>query len=110
MRKTTRSWTISSVLLATAGATLVAMGLYFVLVRPPLLPEDLRYMALPPAQFDAVRPRLELWLGHVFQVMGGFVFATGVPVRSRPVVYPYRLIAENVAAVTKKVRATLAPV
>ena len=78
MRKATRSLTISSVLLGTAGVTLVAMGLYFVLVRPPLLPEDLRYMALPPAQFDAVRPRLELWLGHVFQVMGGFVFATGV--------------------------------
>ena len=78
MPKTTRSWTMSSVLLTTAGATLVAMGLYFVLLRPPLLPEDLRYMALPPAQFDAIRPRLELWLGHVFQVMGGFVFATGV--------------------------------
>ena len=35
-------------------------------------------MALPAAQFDAVRPRLELWLGHVFQVMSGYVLATGV--------------------------------
>ena len=38
----------------------------------------MRYMALPAAQFDAVRPRFELWLGHVFQVMGGYVLATGV--------------------------------
>ena len=35
-------------------------------------------MALPAAQLEAIRPRLELWLGHVFQVMGGYVLATGV--------------------------------
>ena len=78
MRATSPSWPLSSILLATAGATLVVAGLYFILVRPPLLPEDVRYMALPAAQFDAVRPRLELWLGHVFKVMGGYVLATGV--------------------------------
>ena len=78
MRATTGSWTISSILLAMAGATLVVTGLYFVLVRPPLLAEDLRYMALSAAQLDAVKPRIELWLAHVFQVMGGYVFATGV--------------------------------
>ena len=78
MGATTRSWPLSSILLAAAGATLVVAGLYFIVVRPPLLPEDVRYMALPAAQFDAIRPRLELWLGHVFQVMGGYVLATGV--------------------------------
>ena len=77
MGATTRSWPLSSILLA-AGATLVVAGLYFILVRPPLLPEDVRYMALPAAQLDVVRPRLELWLGHVFQVMGGYVLATDV--------------------------------
>ena len=61
-----------------AGATFVLTGLYFMLVRPPLLPEDVLYMALPAVQFDAIRPRLELWLGHVFWVMGGYVLATGV--------------------------------
>ena len=71
-------WPLSSILLAATGATLVVAGLYFIVVRPPLLPEDVRYMALPAAQFDAIRPRLELWLGHVFQVMGGYVLATGV--------------------------------
>ena len=78
MGATTRSWPLSSILLAAAGASLVVAGLYFIVVRPPLLPEDVRYMALPAAQFDAVRPRLELWLGHVFKVMGGYVLATGV--------------------------------
>ena len=78
MGATTRSWPLSSILLAAAGATLVVAGLYFILVRPPLLPEDVSYMALPAAQFDAVRPRLELWLGHVFRVMGGYVLATGM--------------------------------
>ena len=78
MRPVRRIWTLSSILLAAAGATLVIAGLYFILVRPPLLPEDVRYMALPTAQFEAVKPQLESWLAHVFQVMGGYVLATGV--------------------------------
>ena len=78
MGATSQSWSLSSIILAAAGATLVAAGLYFILVRPPLLPEDVRYIALPAAQFDAVRPRLEVWLTHVFRVMGGYVLATGV--------------------------------
>ncbi len=78
MDTTIRSWPLSSILLAAAGAALAAAGLYFILVRPPLLPEDVRYMALPASQLDAIRPRLEMWLGHVFQVMGGYVLATGV--------------------------------
>jgi steroid 5-alpha reductase family enzyme len=78
MCATGRRWTLSSILLATAGAALVVMGLYFILVRPPLLPEDVRYMALPATQFDLIKPRLEPWLAHVFQVMGGYMLATGV--------------------------------
>ncbi|MBK7307783.1 MAG: hypothetical protein IPI88_12635 [Chitinophagaceae bacterium] len=31
-------------MLSIAGLLLVAMGVYFVLLRPPLLPENLRYM------------------------------------------------------------------
>ena len=78
MRPVRKFWTLSSILLTAAGATLVIAGLYFILVRPPLLPEDVRYMALPTAQFEAVKPQLESWLAHVFQVMGGYVLATGV--------------------------------
>jgi len=61
-----------------AGAALIGVGFYFTLLRPPLLPEDVRYMELSAAQLDAVRPHLEAWLTHVFRVMGGYVVATGV--------------------------------
>jgi hypothetical protein len=78
MNVASRRWSPSSILLAAAGGTLVVAGLYFLLVRPALLPEDVRYMSLGPAELAAVRPRLEAWLGHVFWVMGGYVLATGV--------------------------------
>ena len=71
-------WTPSSIVLIMAGVALIGVGLYFILLRPPLLPEDIRYMALPAAQFDILRPRLELWVTQVFRVMGGYVLATGV--------------------------------
>ena len=35
-------------------------------------------MGLSAAQLGPVRPRLEAWLTHVFQVMGGYVLATAV--------------------------------
>jgi uncharacterized membrane protein YphA (DoxX/SURF4 family) len=78
MRSTSSAWTISSMLLAAAGASLILAGLYFLLLRPPLLPEDVRYMNLSPVELGVVRPRLEAWLTHVFRVMGGYVLATGV--------------------------------
>ena len=78
MHQSDKSWTLSAILLATAGASLVLMGVYFLWLRPPLLPEDIRFMALSDAELQAVRPNLEAWLSHVFQVMGGFVAATGV--------------------------------
>ena len=74
MGPTRTAWTLSSLLLAAAGLTLIIAGLYFLLVRPSLLPEDVRFMNL----VAAVRPRLEAWLAHVFRVMGGYVLATGV--------------------------------
>src|SRR5882724_1253209 len=77
MNPESKPWTPSSIVLIVAGATLIGVGLYFILLRPPLLPEDIRCMAMSAAQIDPVRPRLELWLAHVFQVMGGYVLATG---------------------------------
>jgi hypothetical protein len=78
MRMIGTAWPLSSILLILAGLALSIVGLYFILVRPSLLPEDMRYMALPAAQLDAVRPQLERWLAHVFQVMGGYILATGL--------------------------------
>jgi hypothetical protein len=78
MRSTGNSWTFSSILLLLFGVALVLMGLYFVLLRPPLLPEDLRYIGASQAQIETVAPRLTLWLTQVFRVMGGFISAAGV--------------------------------
>jgi hypothetical protein len=72
-----KPWTPSSIVLIVAGIALIGVGLYFILLRPALLPEDVRYLALPAAQLDILRPRLELWLTQVFRVMGGYVFGDG---------------------------------
>ncbi len=48
------------------------------LARPPLLPEDLRYLASSAIQVDLVLPRLAAWLRNVFIVMGGFIAGFGV--------------------------------
>jgi hypothetical protein len=78
MKQENRSWAFSWIVLAAAGTAVIGIGLYFIFLRPPLLPEDLRYMALSAAQFDIVRPRLAEWLTHVFIVLGGYAVATGV--------------------------------
>jgi hypothetical protein len=72
------SWPPSSVLLVLFGATLIAMGAYFVFIRPPLLPEDLRFIGLSSSQVGATMPGLPGWLTHVFRVMGGHIAAAGV--------------------------------
>ena len=73
-----KPWKPSSIALMLAGIALIGTGFYFIVLRPALLPEDIRYMALPAAQFDVLRPRLEAWLTQVFRVMGGYILATGV--------------------------------
>lgn len=78
MNQVRKIWPLSSIILASAGIALVGTGLYFIVLRPPLLPEDLRYMGLSAGQLDIVRPHLEAWLVQVFRVLGGYVLATGV--------------------------------
>jgi hypothetical protein len=70
-------WPLSSIVLVIAGILLAGTGFYFLFLRPPLLPEDIRFMGVTAAQLEPIRPRLEQWLGYVFWVMGGYVFATG---------------------------------
>jgi len=60
------------------GVWLVGLGLYFVFVRPPLLPEDVRYMGADANVVEAALPGLAAWLGKVFTVMGGFMATSGV--------------------------------
>ena len=68
----------STWMLAACGVWLVGLGLYFILLRPPLLPEDPRFMGTTLAQIRADVPGLENWLKRVFTVMGGLMAGAGV--------------------------------
>ncbi|WP_454912746.1 hypothetical protein [Variovorax gossypii] len=65
-------------MLTGCGLWLVALGLYFIFLRPPLLPEDTRFMGSSLAQVRSALPGLEGWLQRVFAVMGGFIAGAGV--------------------------------
>lgn len=65
-------------LLAVCGLVVVGIGVFFVAFRPPLLPEDRRYIAVADHELDAVLPGLGRWLEKVFWVMGGYMTATGI--------------------------------
>jgi len=65
-------------ILTACGIWLVALGLYFIVLRPPLLPEDPRFMGATLAQLRAAAPGLEGWLRIVFTVMGGYMVGSGV--------------------------------
>ncbi|CAN5447050.1 hypothetical protein BH10PSE16_BH10PSE16_11080 [soil metagenome] len=74
---TTLRLQLSGKVFAICGIWLVALGVYFLLLRPALLPEDPRFMGSSIETLRAAAPGLERWLGHVFNVMGGFMVATG---------------------------------
>jgi hypothetical protein len=61
-----------------ATLVVVGIGVFFVAFRPPLWPEDRRYIAAPQDSLDAALPGLALWLEKVFWVMGGYMVATGI--------------------------------
>ncbi len=68
----------SSSLLAFGGLLLVAMGIYFVFIRPALLPEDLLYMKTTSSIIQENIPQLSGWLQKIFWVMGSYIFTTGL--------------------------------
>lgn len=68
----------SAAMLALGGIILMGLGIYFVFVRPPLLPEDLRFMGTSLAAIQVSVPGLLVWLRRVFWVLGGFIFTTGL--------------------------------
>jgi len=75
------------------GIWLIGLGLYFIFLRPSLLPEDLQYIGASQGQIQSAVPRLNLWLEHIFTVMGGFMTGSGVLTI---------LVAMNSPAVRKK--------
>ena len=76
---------------AACGLWLVALGAYFVFLRPALLPEDPRFIGSSLESIRSAVPGLERWLGHVFNVMGGFMIATG----AITMLVAYRLLARR---------------
>ena len=68
----------SALILSLSGFILTGMGLYFIFVRPPLLPEDFRYMGLTSRNVDNNMPGILNWLQKVFWVMGSYIFTAGV--------------------------------
>jgi hypothetical protein len=64
--------------LVLGGISLLGVGGYFLFVRPPLLPEDARYLGTSLPALQAAVPGLGRWLQKVFWVMGGYMAATGM--------------------------------
>jgi len=62
---------IASWILTVCGAAMVLIGAFFVAARPPLLPEDARYMRTTVGAIVGVVPELSSWLRRVFWVLGG---------------------------------------
>ena len=65
-------------LLTVCALVQFGLGLYFIALRPPLLPEDLRFMGTSIEQIRAAIHGLEAWLENVFTVLGGFMAGSGV--------------------------------
>ena len=70
--------TYSTHILALAGFILMTLGLYFIFIRPALLPEDLRYMRGTLQNVNENLPGISRWLANVFKVLGGYIFTTGL--------------------------------
>jgi hypothetical protein len=69
--------TVAGWLFGVVGAVLAGIGAFFILVRPALLPEDLRFLHQGTSEIDAAVPRLRAWLRLVFMVLGGQALAAG---------------------------------
>jgi len=68
----------AELLIASCGVWQIGLGLYFIFLRPTLLPEDIRYMSADLQALQAVAPLLADWLSKVYTVMGGFMAGAGV--------------------------------
>lgn len=69
---------LSSGALTFGGVILIGLGLYFIFIRPALLPEDPRFMGTTLDEIRAGFPGMLLWLPRVFWVMGGYMVSTGL--------------------------------
>ncbi len=68
----------SASFLTLGGFLLAVMGMYFIFLRPAILPEDLQYMNTTISAIQNNIPGLLVWLQKVFWVTGGYIFTTGL--------------------------------
>jgi len=68
----------SASVLALGGFLLVLIGIYFVFLRPPLLPEDYKSIGATSSVIRENLPQLSVWLQKVFWVMGCYIFTSGL--------------------------------
>ncbi|MHA4807860.1 hypothetical protein ACX0G9_07130 [Flavitalea flava] len=68
----------SASFLTLEGFLLAGMGIYFVFFRPPLLPEDSKYIGLSISAIQNNIPALSGWIQKVFWVMGCYIFTAGL--------------------------------
>jgi hypothetical protein len=70
-----RQYRFAALLLLILGVLTIGTGGYFLFVRPPLLPEDIRATGVAS---ELLPPAMLYWLRIVFQTLGGFVAGFGI--------------------------------
>ena len=66
---------LSGILLLVLGLLTMGTAVFFLVLRPALLPEDIRHTGIDPGTLP---PAFLEWLGTVFRTCGGFIAGFGV--------------------------------
>ena len=66
---------LSGILLLVLGLLTMGTAVFFLVLRPALLPEDIRHTGIDPG---TLTPAFLEWLGTVFRTWGGFIAGFGV--------------------------------
>ena len=69
----------AKILLLALGLLTFGTGVYFLLFRPAMLAEDVRFTGVEPGM---LRPEMEEWLQIVFRTWGGFMASFGLLIAS----------------------------
>jgi hypothetical protein len=78
VKKGIKKFKPSVIALTSGGLLLIAIGVYFVFLRPPLFAEDSRYIGMPLTGINNQLPGLTGWLKKIFWVLGGYIFTSGL--------------------------------
>ena len=68
---------LSGAITCVLGVLTLGVGVYFLILRPALLPEDIRHTGIDP---NTLPPAFVDWLGIVFSTWGGFIAGFGITI------------------------------